>query len=154
MYLLSMASPARGRLEEEVDEADDAGEPEEHQRPVGLEEDPDTEGEHRREVHEEGGVEAGPRAEQAPAEQEEKPRRPREQDDEGPAERQAPDLARQREARGREQDRERRVVEVSEARVPRAREVVGFAVAEARRRRRGETEPRAERDEPENGRFG
>ena len=88
------------------------------------------------------------------AEEEEQPRRAREQDDEGPAEREPADLAREVQAPRREQDGERGVVEVAEARMARAREVVGLPVAEPRPPPRRESQPGGERDEAEDGAFG
>ena len=60
-------------------------------------------------------------------------------------------VAGERHAERRHQDRQRRMVEVAEARMLRAREVVGLSVAEARPRAGDEAKRRAHRDQGEHG---
>src|SRR5262249_41702461 len=72
-----------------------------------------------------------------------------EERDEGPAEDEPSGLAREMEASGGQQDRERGMVEIAEAWMMRAGEIVGFPVAEARPGAGGESEAGAQGDEPD-----
>ena len=126
--------PTRRRADQDVREAPGAGDPEEHERALGLEEEADAQREDRREVEEQRSPEARPRTEEPFPEQEQEPGRSGEQRDEGDPERETAGLAGEFETKPAEQDRQRRMIEEGQARMKRAGEVVGLAEAETRRR--------------------